>query len=65
MAKFLTPWLGVALGMAGWAFILLEVFMSEAGKVCGNDPKMIQYVREAFNTRRVIVSVGWSIYPLC
>ena len=25
---------------------------------------MVQYVREAFSTRRVIVSVGWSIYPL-
>ena len=41
-AKFLNPRLGVALGMAGWAFILIEAFLSEAGKVCGNDPKMIQ-----------------------
>merc|ERR1712127_993867 len=56
--------LRLPLGMAGWAFILFEVFMGEAGQVCGNDPKVNQYVREAFSTMRFIVSVGWSIYPL-
>jgi len=63
-AKFVNPWLGFAMGMAGWAFILFEIFMGEAGNVCGNDPKVNQYVREAFSTMRFIVSVGWSIYPL-
>ena len=32
--------------------------------MCGTDPKVNQYVREAFNTMRFIVSVGWSIYTL-
>ena len=40
------------------------MFSSEAGKVCGNDPKMIQYMRDAISTSRVIISVGWSIYSL-
>ena len=48
--------------MAGWAFVAFEVFMGEAGNVCGNIPKVNQYVREAFNTMHFIVSVGWSIY---
>jgi len=63
-AKFLNPVLGFALGMAGWGFILFEIFVGEAGSVVGSDPKVNQYVREAFNTMRFIVTVGWSIYPL-
>ena len=53
--------------MAGWAFtliILLEVFMDEAGNVCGSDPKRNQYVRETFSTMRSIVLFRRSIYPL-
>merc|ERR1712238_314791 len=49
-AKFLNPVLGFALDMAGSGV--------------GSDPKVNQYVREAFNTMRFIVTVGWSIYPL-
>jgi len=63
-AQFINAWLGFALGMAGWAFILFEIFMGEAGQVSGNDPKVNEYVRGAFGTMRFIVSVGWSIYPL-
>jgi bacteriorhodopsin len=63
-AQFINAWLGFALGMAGWAFILFEIFMGEAGQVCGNDPKVNKYVREAFSIMRFIVSFGWSIYPL-
>merc|ERR1712238_475122 len=56
-AQFINAWLGFALGMAGWAFILFEIFMGEAGQVN-------EYVKAAFGTMRFIVSVGWSIYPL-
>jgi len=63
-AKFINPWLGFVLGMAGWAFILFEIFMGEAGQICGGDAKVNQYVREAFGTMRFIVTIGWSIYPL-
>jgi len=63
-AKFLNPFLGFGLGMAGWAFILYEVFIGEAGTVAGSDPKVNVYVKEAFGTMRFIVTIGWSIYPL-
>merc|ERR1711866_15544 len=49
---------------AGWAFILFEIFVGEAGKVAGGDEKVGENVRESFNTMRIIVSAGWSIYPL-
>merc|ERR1719343_1082167 len=60
-AKFVNPWIGFALGMAGWFFILFEIFGGEAGKTAGN---VSQYVSASFKTMRFIVTVGWSIYPL-
>merc|ERR1712224_406916 len=50
-------------GMCGWAFILFEIFMGEAGSIAqGSD--MNEYVQSSFSTMRFIVTVGWSIYPL-
>jgi len=61
-AGMLNPWMCFGLGLAGWAFILFEVFAGEAGKSAGGD--VSEYVKRSFNTMRFIVSVGWSIYPL-
>merc|ERR1712107_136778 len=63
-AKIINAWLGFMVGMAGWAFILFEIFVGEAGKVAGADEKVSEPVRNAFNTMRIIVTAGWSIYPL-
>merc|ERR1712014_38866 len=63
-ALIINPWAGFAVGMAGWAFILFEIFMGEAGKVAGGDEKVSENVRNSFNTMRIIVTAGWSIYPL-
>merc|ERR1712070_128000 len=48
-------------GMAGWAFILNEIFNGEAG---GTAAGCSEAVATSFNTMRQIVTVGWSIYPL-
>jgi len=58
---FINAWLGFILGMAGWGFILFEIFMGEAGSVSGG---ISAHVKSAFDTMRFIVTVGWSIYPL-
>jgi len=58
----INAWVGFALGMAGWGFILFEIFAGEAGKVAAGG--VSQYVQASFNTMRFIVTVGWSIYPL-
>merc|ERR1712066_358605 len=50
--------------MAGWAFILFEIFMGEAGKVAAAGDKVNEYVKQSFQTMRLIVTIGWSIYPL-
>merc|ERR1712064_48453 len=52
--------MGFALGMAGWGFILFEIFAGESSKECPKD----EHVQEAFGLMKLIVSVGWSIYPL-
>ncbi len=61
-AGHINPMLGLVTWMAGWVFILYEVFSGEAGKTAakiGNKP-----VVTAFSTLRMIVTLGWSIYPL-
>merc|ERR1711924_587089 len=57
-----SPFAGFVLGMAGWGFILFEIFAGEAGKVAGTG--VSENVKASFGTMRFIVSVGWSIYPL-
>merc|ERR1712003_103840 len=58
------PILGFIVGMAGWFFILFEIFMGEAGKVAATGDKVNEYVKQSFQTMRFIVTIGWSIYPL-
>merc|ERR1711907_170906 len=57
-----SPMAGFVLGMAGWGFILFEIFAGEAGKIAGTG--VSENVKASFGTMRFIVSVGWSIYPL-
>merc|ERR1719311_933736 len=63
-AQFVNPWIGFVLGMCGWGFILFEIFMGEAGSVAASGDKVNEYVKASFSTMRLIVTAGWSIYPL-
>jgi len=56
-------WLGFICGLSGWGFILFEVFAGEGGQVAGADT-MSAAVASGFQTMRLIVTAGWSIYPL-
>ena len=61
-AGFINAWAGFIVGMAGWAYILYEIFAGEAGKAAADIcPAAVQ---TAFNTMRWIVTIGWAIYPL-
>jgi bacteriorhodopsin len=62
-AKFVNPWAGFIVGMAGWGFILFEIFAGEAGSTASGD-SVGEHVKSAFSIMRFIVTVGWSIYPL-
>jgi len=63
-AGFLNAWVGFVVGMAGWLFILFEIFLGEAGKVSASGDNVNEHVKKSFSTMRYIVSIGWSIYPL-
>merc|ERR1712151_454175 len=63
-AGFVNAWLGFAVGMSGWAFILFEIVAGEASKVNAEGEGVNEHVKTSFATMRIIVSVGWSIYPL-
>ena len=60
-AQFVNPWVGFCAGMCGWFFILFEIFAGEAGNTASGTNK---YVAASFSTMRLIVTVGWSIYPM-
>merc|ERR1719231_204393 len=47
-------------GLCGWAFILNEIFTGEAG---GTAAGCSEAVATSFKTMRMIVTVGWAIYP--
>jgi len=54
--------LGFVIGIAGWIYILYEVFSGEAGKLAAKSGN--KALVTAFGAMRMIVTVGWSIYPL-
>jgi len=56
----INPWLGFALGLCGWGFILFEIFAGESATASGQSSQAVQ---QSFNNMRIIVSLGWAIYP--
>ena len=61
-AGFMSPTLGFLIGMVGWLYILGELYLGEASTAsaeCGNERADM-----AFRSLRLIVTIGWAIYPL-
>ena len=61
-AGYINATLGFIIGMAGWVYILYEVFSGEAGKAAAKSGN--KALVTAFGAMRMIVTVGWAIYPL-
>merc|ERR1712040_14130 len=59
-AQFVNAWAGFGLGLCGWAFILFEIFAGESATASGQSSEAVQ---QSFNNMRIIVSLGWAIYP--
>ena len=55
-------WLGFAIGMVGWLYIIYEVFAGEASQISASKGTAAR--KTAFNALRLIVTVGWAIYPI-
>ena len=61
-AGFINATVGFVIGMAGWIFILYEIFAGEASKI--NAAEAPESVKSAYNTMKWIVTIGWAIYPI-
>ena len=55
-------WAGLVVGMLGWLYIIYEVFAGEASQI--NASKGTAASQRAFNALRLIVTIGWAIYPI-
>ena len=61
-AGFVDVTLGFILGMVGWLLILYEIFFGEASQINANSANTS--CQKAFHALRLIVTVGWAIYPI-
>ena len=55
-------WTAFGIGMAGWLYIIYEVFVGEASQISASQGTEASKI--AFNALRLIVTVGWAIYPI-
>jgi len=55
-------WSGFWIGMVAWLYIIWEVFKGEASQISAS--KGTAASKKAFNALRMIVTVGWAIYPI-
>ena len=55
-------WGAFIVGMAAWIYIIYEIFVGEASKISAENGT--EASKTAFNALRLIVTVGWAIYPL-
>ena len=61
-AGYIQPFVGFVIGMAGWIYILFEIFSGEAGTMASKTGN--RAMTTAFSAMRIIVTIGWAIYPL-
>ncbi len=52
---------GFIIYMAGWIFVLYEIFAGEAGKEAN---RLSGVTKSCFETCKWIVTIGWAVYPL-
>ena len=61
-AQLISAAIGFAFGMAGWIYIIYEVFFGEASKL--NARSSNKGGQFAYNWLKWILTAGWSIYPI-
>ena len=55
--------LGFFIWLIGWIYILYELFMGTTGTLASKTSN--RATSSAFGAMRMIVAIGWAIYPLC
>lgn len=62
-AGFMYPTLGFLIGIAMWLYILGELFFGRMSEYNGKQASGV--VRRGYFWLRLILTIGWAIYPLC
>ncbi|MEM1390960.1 MAG: bacteriorhodopsin-like [Pseudomonadota bacterium] len=55
-------WPMFILGTLAWLYIIYEIFAGEASKINASEGTVAS--KKAFNALRLIVTIGWAIYPI-
>jgi bacteriorhodopsin len=61
-AGYASPGPAFVVGMAGWIYIIYEIFKGEASQINASSGNAAS--QQAFRTIRAIVTFGWAIYPI-
>tara|TARA_B100000945_G_scaffold305463_1_gene291961 strand:+ start:359 stop:1054 length:696 start_codon:yes stop_codon:yes gene_type:complete len=61
-ANFIDATVGFVIGMIAWLAIIYEIFIGEASKI--NADSANEACQKAFHALRLIVTIGWAIYPI-
>ena len=61
-AGLMNYWVGFIIGMAGWLYIIYEISAGEASQISA--AQGTEASKTAFNALRLIVTIGWAIYPI-
>ena len=61
-AGYILPFLGLIVWMLGWMYILYELFSGEVATTISRYSN--EHLVAAFERMRMIVTLGWTIYPL-
>tara|TARA_B100000586_G_scaffold48061_1_gene31660 strand:- start:761 stop:1531 length:771 start_codon:yes stop_codon:yes gene_type:complete len=61
-AGYIQGFVGFIILMAGWIYILFEIFSGETGRLASKGGN--KAVSTAFGAMRMIVTIGWAVYPL-
>ena len=60
--NYINSLLGFVIAVAGWIYVLYEIYSGEAGKAVAKSGN--KALVTAFGALRMIVTIGWAIYPL-
>ena len=61
-AGYMDKWPAFVIGMVGWAYVIYLIFVGEAANVNASSGNAASQM--AFKSIRMIVLVGWAIYPI-
>ena len=60
--NYINSLLGFVIAVAGWIYVLYEIYSGEAGVMVSKSGN--KSLVTAYSAMRIIVTIGWAIYPL-